>query len=110
MIFGKITAIRAIIQKALLKKNITETDLNKIKSIYDKTLHDSIAVKAITIMEKQKFPNGNWKRSERIAAFNQETNLEKREKLFNEIVSAHPARSKEDQEVLDNLAKTLARR
>jgi thiol-disulfide isomerase/thioredoxin len=102
--------LKAELKKALSNKNITEADLIKIKSIYDKTLQDSIVLKAIAIMEKQKFPKGKWKRSERIAAFNQETNLEKKEKLFGEIMSAHPAQSKEDQEVLDNLAKTLARR
>ena len=98
------------LKKALSKKNITEAELNKIKLIYDKTLQDSIAVKAITAMQKQMFPNGTWKRSAMITAFENENDLEKKVKLFNDILFAYPAQSKDDQEEFDNLAKRLARK
>jgi len=102
-------SLKVELKKALLKKNITEADLNKIRLIYDKTLQDSVAAKAISTMQKEKFPNGTWKMSEKITDFNNEDDLQKKAKLFHDILSIHPARSKEDQEELDNLAKRLAR-
>jgi thiol-disulfide isomerase/thioredoxin len=101
--------LRTELKKAVSRKDITEADLNKIKFLYEKTLRDSNGVKEIIALQKNKFPNGAWKILEKIAQFDNEADLQKKASLFHEMLSDYPSRSNEEQEMLDNLAKRLAR-
>src|SRR5579875_1101601 len=56
------------------KKN-SEADLMKMKMYYERFLNDKDAGNSVYASLKEKFPNGEWKKTESYTAFNKEKNL-----------------------------------
>ncbi|RYZ28901.1 MAG: TlpA family protein disulfide reductase, partial [Chitinophagaceae bacterium] len=102
-------AARAVLAGMLEKKGISEADMLKIKNSYEFTLKDKEKAEAVMAKLKEKFPNGNWKRTEALSAFAKEKTLKDREARYAEIVKALAPFTKDEQPMIDNMATTLAK-
>jgi thiol-disulfide isomerase/thioredoxin len=80
------------------------------KRYYESFLKDKEQGEAVYALIKQRFPDGNWKRTEQITAFNKEKSVTEKAKLFDQFVATYQPFSKEEQPVIDQMAATLALR
>jgi peroxiredoxin len=101
--------LKSALQKHMARTDLSETDLEKVKSFYNNQLKDKEQGEAVTALIKQRFPEGNWKRTEQILAFNKEKNLFEKAKIFDQITANYKF-GKDDQFHLDRLASMLAQK
>jgi peroxiredoxin len=102
-------AAKAVLAEMLEKKDISEADMLKVKNSYEFTLKDKEKATAVMAQLKEKFPNGNWKRSEAMGTFSKEKTLNDKEASFAEIVKTLAPFTKDEQPMIDNMAGTLAK-
>jgi thiol-disulfide isomerase/thioredoxin len=101
--------LRKELEKYEDRKVLTESDLGTIKNVYEYTLKDKEKSDILQTRIKEQFPNGNWKRNEAITAYRQEKNLEKKEKLFNDLNNAYTTFKKDEADFYDQLSSLLAK-
>ncbi len=80
------------------------------KRYYESFLKDKEQGEAVYALVKQRFPNGNWKRTEQMAAFQKEKSLAEKAKLFDQFIATYQPFTKEEQPMVDQMAATLAQR
>ncbi|HVF82457.1 MAG TPA: TlpA disulfide reductase family protein [Flavisolibacter sp.] len=100
--------LKAELAKELEKKNLSESDMMRVKSLYENALKDKEKGTAIMTQVKERFPNGNWKRSEAISAFAKAKMLSDKEARFQDLMSGFTF-TKDEQQMLDNYRGLLAR-
>jgi len=71
--------------------NATETELAQAKWQYERTLKDKDKGAETDKVMKQRFPNGNWVKSEKINAFYKETDAAKKDSMLQALVKQFPA-------------------
>lgn len=96
--------------KQAAKSDINEADLMSVKNFYERTLKDKDAADAVYNNIKQKFPNGDWKRTDAMMAFNKEKDLSEKQKLFENFVTTYAPFTKDNESQVDQMAAALAQR
>jgi thiol-disulfide isomerase/thioredoxin len=98
------------LKKYVTKTDLSEQDLMDAKWYYERYLKDKEQGEAVYALVKQRFPNGNWKRTEQMAAFQKEKSLAEKAKLFDQFIATYQPFSKEEQPMVDQMAGTLTQR
>ena len=96
------------LKKHVAKTTLSEQDLMSARMYYENFLKDKEQGEAVYALVKQRFPNGNWKRTEQMMAFNKEKVAAEKAKLFDQFVAAYQPFSKEEQPMVDQMAGALA--
>jgi thiol-disulfide isomerase/thioredoxin len=100
--------LKTELAKKLQHKNLSESDLQRIRNYYENWLKDKDKGAALMAQIKEQFPNGSWKRSEAITAFNKEKALPEKTARYNELMTGYSFTA-DDKSLLDNLNFTMGR-
>ena len=100
--------LKAELAKYIERKDVSESDLMQAKNIYDRTLKDAEKGKAVLAVVKERFPNGSWKRAERMNEVNKQKTLAEKEQRYLEFVAGFSNPTKEEQSSIDFLTGRLA--
>lgn len=101
--------LKAELAKQAAKKDISEADLLRVKNQYQFTLKDKEKADALMALIKERYPNGNWKRTEMNNKFFETKALDEKEKIFSDYLVAYGPVTKENEMVFGSMAGTLAR-
>lgn len=100
--------LKTLLEKKAADKNVSEADLIKIRGTYEYALKDKEKADAVAAILKERFPNGQWKRSDAQNEFYKVKTIEEKEKILQDFLAAYPKPTKEEQQILDNLLSQMA--
>jgi peroxiredoxin len=100
--------LKTEMEKKLADKNLSENDLLRIKGMYEFSLKEKEKAEAVGATLKERFPNGQWKRSEMQNSFYKAKTIEEKEKILQEFVATYAKPGKEEQQILDNMYSSLS--
>lgn len=101
--------LKTELESLLAKKDVSEGDMMKVKSLFENALKDKEKGAAILVQVKERYPAGNWKRTETLSSFQKAKTLQEKEARYNEILVSLTPFTKDEQQGMDNFASTLAR-
>jgi thiol-disulfide isomerase/thioredoxin len=101
--------LKTELQSHLAKKDLSEADMMKAKSLFENSLKDKEKGAAILAQVKERYPAGNWKRAETLSSFQKAKTLQEKDARYNEIVTTLAPFTKDEQPGIDNFTSTLAR-
>jgi thiol-disulfide isomerase/thioredoxin len=102
------TIIATELDKALSKPDVKEADYMLSKYFYERILKDKVKLAAVDSLQKAKFPNGYWKKSAALMAFNQEKDVVKKEEIYKQLLADYPPASDADKNTYSYCASSLA--
>ena len=76
--------------------------------VYYQQMKEGAKAEEVKTLIRQKFPKGEWLKNEKIAAYNKEKDLEKKEALYQEILQAYPPKTDAERSRVDQLTSALA--
>ena len=76
--------------------------------VYYQRLKEGARAEEVKTLIRQKFPQGEWLKNEKMNAFRGEKDLQKKAALYAEILQAYPPKNEADQNRIDYLASSLA--
>ena len=91
-----------------LQSSATEEDLNAARSYYEWTFKDTVKANALKVRLEKQYPSGNWKKTELFNAFYKENDPQKKEAIYQQLVTSYPAKQETDQTKYDFLARDIA--
>jgi thiol-disulfide isomerase/thioredoxin len=97
-----------LLEKWVAKPGITEAELVQIKSYYERLLKDKDKATATDKLIKEKFPQGNWIKSDRVNKFQAEQDLAKLEELYTAFIADFPPVGDKDENIYDYMASRIA--
>ncbi len=100
--------LKTELENILSKPGIKEADLSLVKLYYERVIKDTVQVARLNALLKEKFPNGNWARTEKISALKAEKDPVKKEALYAEIISDFPPANDNQNDLLYSLASSVA--
>jgi thiol-disulfide isomerase/thioredoxin len=74
-----------------------ETDLLQAKGYYTRTLRDKDKAAQVDALLKQRFPTGDWVKYERTEAFYKETDLAKKDSIFQALSTQYPPANQQEE-------------
>ena len=96
--------LKAELEATLKQKDLGEKELMQAKSLYERNLEDKEKAEAVFAGIKEKYPNGDWKKTEIFSSFNKEKEIDAKAKLMNDYLALSDA---DDQPMVDNMARTM---
>lgn len=101
-------AAKAFAEKLAVSPKVTEAELSSVSAILERSLKDKPAADKITANLKAKFPDGTWKKTEKVNAFYAEKDAAKKEALYKELVTAFPPNTEAEKKGIANYAYSVA--
>ena len=99
--------VRTILADIAKDPKSDEAKLQNVQTYYVR-LKDKEKEEEIKSLIKQRFPQGDWVRAEKMTAFSKEKDIEKKVALYNEILQAYPAKTETDKTRIDNMTASIA--
>ena len=90
-------ALKKLVEAIASDPNASEADLASVKYNYGSILKDKEKSLAIDKQMKEKYPNGNWVRGEKINTYYREQDVVKKEALLKEMLAAYPPKTDAEQ-------------
>lgn len=103
---GDQPAIQVLLKEIAAKPDIKETDYATLAQWYNRLKMKSTADSFTAIM-KEKYPDGNWKKTEAGTAFNKEKDPAKKLALYNAYIAQYPP-TEANKGLIDNFRSQLA--
>jgi thiol-disulfide isomerase/thioredoxin len=76
--------------------------------VYYQQLKDGAKAEEVKTVIRQRFPQGDWLKNEKIAAVQKEKELSKKAALYEEVLKAYPPKTEAEQNRIDMLSSSLA--
>lgn len=99
--------IKPMLEEVKAKKDKTESDYRMIMWVYNRLGDKETGEKMKQDIIKM-YPNGETVKADRLDAFYNESDLEKKEALMNAYINSYPATNEREKSSLENLYRTMA--
>lgn len=101
--------LKKILDAVVADKSTSEADLQNAKNLYERPLRDKAKGEAIMAVIKERYPNGNWVKNEKINQFYAESDIAKKEALYNDLRKTYPPQTEQDENNMGYMASELVR-
>lgn len=93
---------------ALTKEAASDEERLQNVYFYYQRIKEGAKAEEVKALIRQKFPQGEWLKNEKMNTFRAEKNLEQKAALYAEILQAYPPKKEADQDRIDYLSSSLA--